>query len=138
VTTKAVAAIVGPSGSGKTTLIKALIARYVAQGKRVGAIKHTHHPLNEENRGNTAAFRAAGAGPVILARFGEAVIFHDAGTTRTTFSAPEDLLVHFDHDVVLVEGFKDEGSWPKLAIAADARPTVDEAAAILDRIWRSS
>ena len=100
-----VAAITGYSGSGKTTLIAALIRRYVAEGKRVGAIKHTHHVLNEENKGDTAKFRAAGAEPVILAGTGAAVIFLALGTLRVTYDHPRDLLLHFDTDIVLVEGF---------------------------------
>lgn len=132
-----VAAITGFSGAGKTTLIVQLIARYVAEGLRVGAIKHTHHHLNEENRGDTARMRAAGAEPVILAGPGQAVIFRASGTTRVPYERPRDLLVHFDHDVVLVEGFKELGDWPKISISDDARPTVDELAANLDRIWRS-
>lgn len=133
-----VAAITGFSGAGKTTLITQLIARYVAEGLRVGTIKHTHHHLNEENRGDTARMRAAGAEPVILAGPGEAVIFQVTGTTRVTYERPRDLLKHFDHDVVLVEGFKELGDWPKISVSADARPTLDELAANLDRIWRSS
>ncbi len=132
-----VAAITGYSGAGKTTLISALIRRYIEEGLRVGAIKHTHHPLNEENRGDTARFRAAGAEPVILAGAGEAVIFLAAGTMRVTFGTPRDLLLHFDTDVVLVEGFKELGQWPQVQISSDARPTVEELAANLDRIWRS-
>lgn len=132
-----VAAITGFSGAGKTTLITQLIARYVAEGLRVGAIKHTHHHLNEENRGDTARMRAAGADPVILAGPGEAVIFRASGTSRVRYERPRDLLEHFDHDVVLVEGFKELGDWPKVSISDDARPTVDELAANLDRIWRS-
>ena len=133
-----VAAITGFSGSGKTTLIRALIERYIGQGLRVGAIKHTHHPLNEEDRGDTGRFRAAGADPVILARTGEAVIFGSGGIRRVTYERPRDLLVHFDSDIVLVEGFKDLGEWPKISISADARPTVAELAENLDRIWLSS
>jgi len=132
-----VAAITGFSGAGKTTLITQLIARYVAAGLRVGAIKHTHHHLNEENRGDTARMRAAGAEPVILAGPGEAVIFTAGGTSRARYERPRDLLVHFDHDIVLVEGFKELGDWPKISISDDARPTVDDLAANLDRIWRS-
>ncbi len=133
-----VAAITGFSGAGKTTLITQLIARYVAEGLRVGAIKHTHHHLNEENRGDTAKMRAAGAEPVVLAGPGEGVIFRSNGTTRVKYERPRDLLQYFDHDVVLVEGFKDLGEWPKISISDDARPTLDELAANLDRIWRSS
>lgn len=131
-----VAAITGFSGAGKTTLIVQLIARYVAQGLCVGAIKHTHHHLNEENRGDTAKMRAAGADPVILAGPGQAVIFTSAGIVRATYERPRDLLVHFDHDIVLVEGFRELGDWPKISISEDARPTVEELAANLDRIWR--
>ena len=129
--------LAGPSNSGKTTRIVALIREHIARGERAGAIKHTHHPLNEENRGDTARFREAGAEPVILAGDGEAVIFRASGTTRVKYGRPRDLLEHFDPDVVLVEGFKELGDWPKISISADARPTLDELAANLDRIWRS-
>lgn len=132
-----VAAIVGYSGSGKTTMIVALIGRYIAEGKRVGAIKHTHHPMNEEHRGDTGRFRDAGANPVILAGHHEGVIFSDEGITRMTYDTPRELLGHFDCDIVLVEGFKELGEWPMVPISADARPTVAEMHANLDRIWRS-
>ena len=132
-----IAAVTGYSGAGKTTLLVQLIARYVGEGLRVGAIKHTHHHLNEENRGDTAKFRAAGAEPVILAGPGEAVIFRAGGTERVAYARPRDLLAHFAHDVVLVEGFRELGDWPQVSISADARPTVEELALNLDRIWRS-
>jgi molybdopterin-guanine dinucleotide biosynthesis protein B len=131
-----VAAIVGYSGSGKTTMIVALIGSYLAEGKRVGAIKHTHHPMNEEHRGDTGRFRDAGANPVILAGHNEGVIFSDLGIERTAYTKPSDLLRHFDCDVVLVEGFKELGDWPKVTISAGARPTVEEMRTNLDRIWR--
>jgi molybdopterin-guanine dinucleotide biosynthesis adapter protein len=132
-----VAAITGFSGAGKTTLLVQLIERYVVQGLRVGAIKHTHHHLSEENRGDTARFRAAGADPVILAGPGQAVIFASRGIARAAYERPRDLLVHFDHhDIVLVEGFRELGDWPQISISDSARPTVEELAANLDRIWR--
>ena len=131
-----VAAITGFSGAGKTTMIVALIHAHRAESRRVGAIKHTHHPLNEEHRGDTARFRDAGANPVILAGHNEAVIFSDDGISRTTYEKPSDLLRHFDCDVVLVEGFKELGDWPQVTISAAARPTIEEMRTNLDRIWR--
>lgn len=108
-----VIAIGGPSGSGKTTRLVELIRAAVAEGRSVGAIKHTHHPLNEENRGDTAAFLAAGARPVILAGDGEAVLFDGASTNRVAYAEPQDLLVHCMNDLVVVEGFKsiDDKIW---------------------------
>lgn len=131
-----VAAITGFSGAGKTTMIVALIRSFVAEGKRVGAIKHTHHPMNEEHRGDTAKFRDAGANPVILAGHNEGVIFSEDGIARTTYDVPRELLRHFTCDIVLVEGFKELGDWPKVTISAGARPTLEEMRANLDRIWR--
>lgn len=132
-----VAAFTGFSGSGKTTLIVALIRKFVDRGATVGAIKHTHHPLNEENRGDTAKFRAAGAAPVILANEPGAVVFSESGTSRVSYAAPTDLLMHCPTDIVLVEGFKSFKEWPVIHVDRERRPTVEEALAILDRIWIS-
>ncbi len=140
-----VAAIAGFSGAGKTTLIVELIRRFVAEGKRVGAIKHTHHELNEEHRGDTARFLEAGADPVILAGAGEAVIFRrqgsDQGTRRARYGEARELLAHFAAtgvvpDIVLIEGFKDSDAWPLVTIDAHGRPTVDDLLMRLDVMWR--
>lgn len=134
-----VAGITGFSGAGKTTLILALIARFAAEGKRVGAIKHTHHVLNEERRGDTGRFLDAGAEPVVFAGRGEAVVFRRGGTTRIEFDDERELLQQFSDDaVVLVEGFKSSEAWPQVELSSERRVGADEAAAILDRIWRSS
>src|SRR5687768_16313259 len=70
-----VAALVGDSGSGKTTAIIGLINLYRSEGLRIGAIKHTHHEVNERDQGDTSLMRRAGASPLILAGESEAVIF---------------------------------------------------------------
>lgn len=133
-----VAAFTGHSGSGKTTAIATLIAHFVAAGKSVGAIKHTHHPVNDEDRGNTATFRRAGAEPVILAGDGEAVLFAGQSRTRLTFRDPRELLAHLSaNDIVLVEGFKTLDVWPRVELESNRHHTTDELLAILDRIWRS-
>lgn len=134
-----VASITGFSGAGKTTLIVALIRRYIAAGERVGAIKHTHHVLNEERRGDTGKFLDAGAEPVVFAGNGEAVVFRHNGVSRMRYGDERELLQCFgDGDVVLVEGFKSSEAWPKVELDREQRITADEAAAILDRIWHSS
>ena len=137
-----VAAIAGWPDSGKTTLIVELIRRYVATGKRVGAIKHTHHPLNHERRGDTLRFEQAGAEPVVLASAGEAVIFRRDGTQRATYDRERDLLAYFTAaDIVLVEGFKESDAWPKVTIDSRVHPiddvVVETVMAELDVMWRS-
>ena len=126
-----VAAITGFSESGKTSVIVALIARHVARGERVAAIKHTHHELNDRDEGDTARFRAAGAEPVILAGNHEAVVFASQTTKRVAFDDPRELLSHIDADVVFIEGFKSYDGWPRIEI--DGR-TAEDVTAILDRI----
>jgi molybdopterin-guanine dinucleotide biosynthesis protein B len=134
-----VAAVTGLSGSGKTTLIEALIRIYVARGERVAAIKHTHHELNLENRGDTSRFLAAGASPVALVSGGEAAIWSAAALPPLRVEINESggmaaALQIIEADIVLVEGFKDDRTHPRV----EPRTTPDEAAAMLDRIWRSS
>ena len=132
-----VAALVGSSGAGKTTAIVALIEHYTHQGLRVGAMKHTHHEINDRDEGDTALMRRAGASPVILAGESEAVVF-DGVSRRTRFNDPRELLVHFDGcDIVLIEGFRKVRSWPRVELASDNRRSVTELVANLDRIWRS-
>lgn len=137
-----VAALTGTSGSGKTTLIVALIEAYRAEGLRVGAIKHTHHPLNNEDRGDTRRFRLAGADPVLLvSSSGPGFVVHSRGEVRRLeWHTPEDLLKACSGcDVVLVEGFKGlDAPWPKVAITGDERPTVAELVSELARIWTQS
>lgn len=132
-----VAAITGTSGSGKSTLIAALIALYRTRGLRVGAIKHTHHAVNEDDRGDTRAFRLAGAEPVILAGEGDAAVHLHGRIARVEWREIADLLARCSGcDIVLIEGFKSvDGGWPRIAISPSDRPQPEEIAARLDRIW---
>jgi molybdopterin-guanine dinucleotide biosynthesis adapter protein len=125
-----VAAVVGPSGSGKTTLLVALIRHFVTERRSVGAIKHTHHELSAVNRGDTAAFVEAGAHPVILAGNREAIVF---GVGRVEFDSPADLLVHFDTDLVLIEGFKEFDGWPRIEAMS-----FRDALSRLEEMWRTA
>ena len=102
----------------------------MALGRTVAAIKHTHHPLNFERKGNTGAFETAGAAPVILAGNGEAVLFATSSESLISFGSPSDLLEHIDADFVLVEGFKGYEGWPRFD-ASQIR-SVEEAIAIVE------
>jgi len=127
-----IAAFVGPSNSGKTTLIAALIRHFVTEGRTVGAIKHTHHALNAEQRGDTAVFTEAGADPVILAGDHEAVLF---GADRFAYHSPEELLAKCDTDVVFIEGFKSVEAWPRIELDRRNPLSIEGALTILGRIW---
>jgi len=131
-----VVAFIGRSGAGKTTAIVGLIAHFVAAGQKVAAIKHTHHPLNEEDRGDTAKFRRAGADPVILVSGAEAVVYESETTRRVRFSNPSELLALTNADVVFAEGFKAIEEWPRIELNSDNRPSTTELLEILDKIWR--
>jgi molybdopterin-guanine dinucleotide biosynthesis adapter protein len=128
-----IAAFVGPSGSGKTTLICELIRHFAAAGERVAAIKHTHHSINQESRGDTAAFEAAGAEPVIFASDDEAIVFTRGDPRRIKFRSPQELLDRAGSDIVFVEGFKAFHDWPQVELNRRISPA--EALVILDKMW---
>lgn len=133
-----VVAFAGWSRTGKTTRIAGLIRLLTARGERVAAIKHTHHPLNEERRGDTAVFAEAGAMPVLLAGDGEAVVFESSVARRVAFHSPRDLLAHCgDATIVLVEGFKSFDGWPRIDVDAETASAPEELASIVDRICGS-
>lgn len=110
--------IVGWANSGKTTLIEGLLRQLTAQGMRVGVIKHTHHPLPEDEAGkDTARFQAAGAATVTLAN-PEGALTREAGDKRLT-----ELLSRVrDVDLILIEGFEKQACLPHDRGVARSRP----------------
>ena len=107
--------IVGWANSGKTTLIEGLLRQLTAQGMRVGVIKHTHHPLPEDEAGkDTARFQAAGAATVTLAN-SEGALTREAGDKRLT-----ELLSRVrDVDLILIEGFEKQACLPMIEVWRD-------------------
>jgi molybdopterin-guanine dinucleotide biosynthesis protein B len=114
---------VGNSNSGKTTLIEKLLPLFRARGLRVSAIKHAHHGFDMDRPGKDSfRYREAGAGQVLIATAQRWALL-----TETPRPAGfEELLAQLAPcDLVLVEGFRSEGAFPRIEVR---RTTSKEAA----------
>lgn len=97
--------IVGRSGQGKTTLIEALLPQFRRLGLTVNVVKHSHHVLEfEPPRKDSARFRAAGAGEVLIASpTGYAIVRELRGEPEPMLS---ELLARLaPADLTLIEGY---------------------------------
>ncbi|BBF24025.1 molybdopterin-guanine dinucleotide biosynthesis protein B [Sutterella megalosphaeroides] len=114
---------VGFSGAGKTTLATRVASILAARGLKVSALKDAHHGVDLDKPGkDTYRYREAGAAEVILRTAERYAILVE---TPETVSLDELLArVRPDADMVVVEGFKHEGDFPKIELlrgeAADA------------------
>jgi len=99
--------VVGYKNSGKTTLTLALIGELASRGHRVAAVKHTSEKMDLLDKDT--------------ARLGESahqvgfVSPEESGVFIRGESRLDDILVHLDADLVVIEGFKRELSYPKIA-----------------------
>ena len=106
---KNVFGIVGWKNSGKTTLVESLVEHITYQGYQVSTIKHAHHSFDIDHEGTDSfRHRKAGAKEVILASKKRWALMHELK------DEPEkdfDFLVNSiaPTDLILVEGFKEEG-----------------------------
>lgn len=113
---------VGRSGSGKTTLLERLVAIFRARGLRVAVLKDAHHGFSMDKPGKDSwRYREAGAETVVVRSDARWVVLHETPAGR---AGVEELLSHVgDVDLVLVEGFKNEGDYPKYEVfRPDATP----------------
>ncbi len=105
------------SGTGKTTLLKKLIPRLMAEGLKIGLIKHGHHDFEIDHPGKDSyELRRAGASPVMLSSARRRAIITEHRVIREPLLNDE--LAHFDQtglDLILVEGFKRE-AFPKIEL----------------------
>lgn len=111
--------IVGRSGQGKTTLIEALLPQFRAWGVTVNVVKHSHHVLEfEPPRKDSARFRAAGAGEVLIASpSGYAIVRELHGAPEPTLG---ELLARLaPADLTLVEGYS-QADMPRLEVVRPA------------------
>lgn len=101
--------IAGWSGSGKTTLVRALIPALSARGVSVSTIKHAHHDFDVDKPGKDSyEHRRAGATEVLVSSARRWALMHEhRGAPEPTLW---ELLPRLSAvDLVLVEGFKQEG-----------------------------
>ena len=105
------------SGTGKTTLLTKLIPRLMAEGLRIGLIKHGHHDFEIDHPGKDSyELRRAGASPVMLSSSRRRAVITEHRPPREPVLNDE--LAHFDQtslDLILVEGFKRE-AFPKIEL----------------------
>jgi molybdopterin-guanine dinucleotide biosynthesis adapter protein len=106
---------IGRSGSGKTTLIERLIPLLAQRGLSVSALKHARHGFDMDRPGKDSfRFRAAGAIQVMIAA-------PERWALMTELRGPprhlDQLLAELAPcDLVLVEGFRSEGSIPRIEV----------------------
>jgi len=102
-----VAGIVGYKNSGKTTLTRALAHELIARGRDVAVIKHTSHQLDLPGKDTAVLGKSVGQVGIISPQ--ESALFWKKSLSL------EDMLSYLEADIVLVEGFKEEKTYPKIA-----------------------
>ncbi len=98
--------IVGYKKSGKTTLIIKLSQELSAMGYRVGVLKHVSSTIDLPDN-DTSKLRAHAA-------FVSAISSKESEIILKGRKRIEDILPYFNCDIVLVEGFKKEKTFPKI------------------------
>jgi molybdopterin-guanine dinucleotide biosynthesis protein B len=105
---------IGYSNTGKTTLIEKLVALFNARGLRVAAIKHAHHGFDMDRPGKDSyRYREAGARQVLIATAQRWALLTETPRPATL---EELLTVLAPCDLVLVEGFRSEGAFPRIEV----------------------
>lgn len=110
-----VVGFIGYSNTGKTTLIEKLIPLFTAQGLRVSTVKNAHHGFDMDRPGKDSfRYRQAGSQQVLIATSERWALL----TEVRGGPAPLDALIAqlAPCDLVLVEGFKSEGHFPRIEV----------------------
>ncbi|MFU0841695.1 MAG: MobB domain-containing protein [Burkholderia sp.] len=119
---------IGFSGSGKTTLATAVAAELVRRGHRIAALKNAHHGMDIDRPGKDSwRYREAGAKQVIIRSDCRWAMLAETPEPPSV----DELLARFDGaDIILVEGFKNEGSFPKIEVrrkaVSEGKPRLSE------------
>jgi molybdopterin-guanine dinucleotide biosynthesis adapter protein len=107
--------VIGYSNTGKTTLIEKLIPLFMARGLTVSTVKNAHHGFDMDRAGKDSyRYREAGSSQVLIATDRRWALL----TEVREGPAPLDRLIAqlAPCDLVLVEGFKSEGHFPRIEV----------------------
>jgi molybdopterin-guanine dinucleotide biosynthesis protein B len=106
---------IGYSNTGKTTLIERLIPLFIARGLKVSTIKNAHHGFDMDRPGKDSfRYREAGSSQVLIATSERWALLTE---TRGHAAPLEALIAQLAPcDLVLVEGFKSEGHFPRIEV----------------------
>ena len=106
--------IAGKQNAGKTTLLKDLIPKLKEQGYRVGTLKYNIRKFDIDHEGkDTYKYSKSGADSIAISTQSEFVVMKK---TANPLTLNEIIEAHFnDVDVVLVEGYREEG-YPRIRI----------------------
>ncbi len=98
--------VVGYKNSGKTTLTRALARELTARGHEVAVIKHSFHHLDLPGKDTTVLAEAVGQVGFISPQ--------ESGVFWKKSLSLENIIPYLQADIVLVEGFKAEKTFPKI------------------------
>ncbi|MEH6469789.1 MAG: molybdopterin-guanine dinucleotide biosynthesis protein MobB [Halopseudomonas sp.] len=106
------------SGTGKTTLLTQVIPMLMAQGIRVGVIKHAHHRFDVDTPGKDSyELRKAGAGQMLIGSRNRWALMTETPEEQDDPDLNY-LIEQLDHarlDLIIVEGFK-QLPFPKIEL----------------------
>ncbi len=105
---------IGHSGSGKTTLATEVTALLTKKGRRVAAVKNAHCGFELDKPGkDTYRYKEKGAREVIVRTDDRWALMVESETKPEI----DHLLTYFSQaDCIIVEGFKNEGNFPKIEV----------------------
>ena len=103
--------VVGYHNSGKTTLVVKLARALKKRGRRVATVKHSPEGFDFPNRDTDR--HKEGSDCVVGISRKEAVVFLKGERTL------DEMLKHIEADYVLVEGFKEEKTFPRIVCARE-------------------
>ena len=113
--------IYGFQDAGKTTLVEQLVKALSKKGYKVASVKHTPHKKSIDAEGkDTFRHWQAGSDPVVFSSAIETSIIKHSRTPIDDITRM--VMLDFHPDVIIVEGLKGEGSFPKVAVGA-LKPT---------------